>query len=424
VRDILVTLIVFGSLPWVLRSPVNGVLMWVWISVMNPHTQTWGFATAFPFAQIVALTTMFSMLLTREPRRLPWTPLTQVMLAFTAWMCVTLPFSMFPELSLDMWWKVMKIMLMSFVCLMLVKSERDIHRLVWVLAISLGYYGIKGGLFTLRSGGGNRVWGPDGTFIGDNNAIALALIMVIPLMVFLRRHTARRWLRHGLAAAMLLCALAALGAYSRGALLAIGAMGLVLWVKSRSKLALGAVMLLAVPLLLTFMPPEWSMRMESIRSYQEDGSAQGRLNAWAMAWNLARDRFFGGGFAIYEGPVFAIYAPDPADLHAAHSIYFQVLGEHGFVGLGLYLLLGVLAWRNAAWIIRHAAPVEALRWAAGLAAMIQTSLAGFAVGGAFLSLAYFDIPYYLVGILVATRVLVERGLTQPQQQPVPAGLPA
>jgi putative inorganic carbon (HCO3(-)) transporter len=424
VRDILVTLIVFGSLPWVLRSPVNGVLMWVWISVMNPHTQTWGFATAFPFAQIVALTTMFSMLLTREPRRLPWTPLTQVMLAFTAWMCVTLPFSMFPELSLDMWWKVMKIMLMSFVCLMLVKSARDIHRLVWVLAISLGYYGIKGGLFTLRSGGGNRVWGPDGTFIGDNNAIALALIMVIPLMVFLRRHTARRWLRHGLAAAMLLCALAALGAYSRGALLAIGAMGLVLWVKSRSKLALGAVMLLAVPLLLTFMPPEWSMRMESIRSYQEDGSAQGRLNAWAMAWNLARDRFFGGGFAIYEGPVFAIYAPDPADLHAAHSIYFQVLGEHGFVGLGLYLLLGVLAWRNAAWIIRHAAPVEALRWAAGLAAMIQTSLAGFAVGGAFLSLAYFDIPYYLVGILVATRVLVERGLTQPQQQPVPAGLPA
>lgn len=31
-RDILVTLIVFGPLPWVLRSPVNGVLMWVWIS--------------------------------------------------------------------------------------------------------------------------------------------------------------------------------------------------------------------------------------------------------------------------------------------------------------------------------------------------------------------------------------------------------
>jgi putative inorganic carbon (HCO3(-)) transporter len=422
VRDILVTLVVFGALPWVLRSPVNGALLWVWISVMNPHTQGWGFATAFPFALVVALVTMASMLITREPRRLPSTHVSRVMLALTAWMCATLPFSMFPELSLEMWWKVMKIMLMSFVCMMLVKSERDIRRLVWVLAISLGYYGVKGGVFTLRSGGGNRVWGPAGTFIGDNNAIALALIMVIPLMVFLRQHSTRRWVRHALAASMLLCALAALGAYSRGALLAIAAMVLVLWLKSRSKMAAAVMLATAAPLLIAFMPPEWGSRMESIRSYQADGSAQGRLNAWGMAWNLARDRFFGGGFAIYEEPVFAIYAPNPADLHAAHSIYFQMLGEHGFVGLALYLLLGLLAWRDAAWIIRHAAPVAELRWAAGLAAMIQTSLTGFAVGGAFLSLAYFDLPYYLVGILVTTRVLVERALAVPAAHA--AGAPA
>ena len=143
------------------------------------------------------------------------------------------------------------------------------------------------------------MWGPDGTFIGDNNALALALIMVIPLMVFLRRTAGARWLRHGLAAAMLLTALAALGAYSRGALLAMAAMAAVLWLKSRSKTAMGALLLLAAPLMLAFMPPEWSKRMESISNYQADASAQGRINAWGMAWNLARDRFFGGGFAIY-----------------------------------------------------------------------------------------------------------------------------
>jgi probable O-glycosylation ligase (exosortase A-associated) len=232
VRDILVTLIVFASLPLVLRSPVNGVLMWVWISVMNPHTLGWGFATSFPFAQVIALTTMFSMLLTREARALPLTPVTATLLAFTVWMCVTLPFSMFFDASLEQWSRVMKIMLMTFVCLMLVKSARDVHRLVWVLAISLGFYGVKGGIFTIRNGGSDRVWGPDNTYIGDNNAIALALIMVIPLMIFLRKHCARRWLRHSLAGAMILCALAALGAYSRGAALAIGAMAAVLWFKS------------------------------------------------------------------------------------------------------------------------------------------------------------------------------------------------
>jgi putative inorganic carbon (HCO3(-)) transporter len=411
-RDILVTLIVLGSLPLILRSPVNGVLMWVWISVMNPHTQGWGFATQFPFAFVIALATLFSMLFTREPRALPWTPITLALLAFVAWMNITLPFSLFVDDSLEQWAKVMKIMLMTFVGIMLVKSHRDIHRLIWVLAISLGYYGIKGGIFTLRNSGGDRVWGPEGTFIGDNNAIALALIMIIPLMYYLQQNTARRWLRHAMMGAMLLSSLAALGSYSRGGFLAIGAMFGFMWFKSRKKAAMGGALLFAAPLLLLFMPSQWTSRMDSINDYQLDASAQGRINAWGMAWNLAKDRLFGGGFEIYEPSVFAMYAANPADVHAAHSIYFQVMGEHGFIGLGLYLLLGVLTWRSAGWIARSTEGNIELRWAGSLATMIQTSMVGFAVGGAFLSLVYFDVPYYLMGAIVTTRLLVEQRLAE------------
>lgn len=409
-RDILVTLIVIASLPLILRSPVNGALMWVWISVMNPHTQGWGFATQFPFAFVIALVTFISILFTTEPRKMPWTPVSLTLLAFVLWMNLTLPFSLAFEASLAQYAKVMKIMLMTFVCMMLIKSRYDIHRLIWVLAVSLGYYGIKGGIFTVRNGGGERVWGPDGTFIGDNNAIALALIMIIPLMYYLHQNTERRVLRYGLVGAMALSALAALGSYSRGGFLAIAAMCAFMWLKSRKKVALGGVLVFAAPLLLLFMPDRWSTRMDSINQYQFDASAQGRLNAWGMAWNLARDRFFGGGFEIYDSHVFASYAANPLDVHAAHSIYFQVLGEHGFVGLGLYLLLGWVTWRSGAWIIRHARNVPELRWAVGLATMIQTSLVGFAIGGAFLSLLYFDVPYYLMGAIIATRVLVERHL--------------
>ncbi|PWF47684.1 putative O-glycosylation ligase, exosortase A system-associated [Massilia glaciei] len=409
-RDILVTLIVLGSLPLILRSPVNGALMWVWISVMNPHTQGWGFATAFPFAMVIALTTLLSLAFTREPRAMPWTPVTLTLLAFVVWMNVTLPFSIFLDDSIRQWQKVMKIMLMTFVCIMLIKSRRDVHRLVWVLAISLGYYGIKGGIFTLRNGGGERVWGPEQTFIGDNNAIALALIMIIPLMFHLRQNSPQRWLRRGLDGAMLLCALAALGSYSRGGLLAIAAMVLYWWLKSGKKAVMGGVLLCAAPLLLLFMPEQWGDRMDSIQNYDMDASAQGRINAWRMAWNLARDRLFGGGFEISDATVFAIYAANPNAVHAAHSIYFQVLGEHGFIGLGLYLLLNWSTWRSASVIIRRAAGHAELDWAASLAAMTQISLVGFAVGGAFLSLLYFDVPYYLMGAIVATRVLVERQL--------------
>ena len=104
--------------------------------------------------------------------------------------------------------------------------------------------------------------------------------------------------------------------------------------------------------------------------------------------------------------------PIRTDLHAAHSIYFQALGEHGFVGLGLYLLLGLMTWRTGSWIIRNTAKQPEYRWAANLATMIQVSLIGFSVGGTFLSLLYFDVPYYLMAAMVVTRVLVEKELKE------------
>ncbi|MBV6321866.1 putative O-glycosylation ligase, exosortase A system-associated [Duganella violaceipulchra] len=405
-RDILITLIVFGSLPLILRNPVNGVLMWVWISVMNPHTQSWGFAATFPFAFIVAVTTLFSVAISRLAKTLPVSGVTFTLIALVLWMNVTTLFAMFPAFAYVQWSKVMKIMLMSLVTMMVIRHRDDIQRLLWVLVMSLGFYGVKGGLFTLRTGGGERVWGPEGTFIGDNNEIALALIMTIPLMRYLQLRSDKRWLRHGLGAMMLLSAMAALGSYSRGGLLAIAAMIMMMWLKSRHKFAAGILIALLAPLALLFMPERWTERMDSIGAYQQDESAMGRINAWYMAWNLAKDRFFGGGFEIAEPATFFLYAPNPHDVHAAHSIYFQALGEHGFVGLALYLLLLGLTWRSAAWIVRHSRDQPELEWAQQLATMVQASLVGFAVGGAFLSLLYFDVPYYLMGIIVATRALV------------------
>jgi len=405
-RDIVVFLLVFGGLPYVLKRPVYGALMWVWISVMNPHTQGWGYATTFPFAYVIALATLVSLLKSREKNSFPMTPVSLALVAFVIWMNMTTPFAMFPNGAWNQYTKVMKIMLMTFVLMMVLHKREDVQRLIWVLVISLGFYGVKGGIFTIRSGGNDRVWGPVGTFIGDNNALALALIMTIPLMYYLMHDLKKRWMRHAMLAAMALSCLAALGSYSRGGLLAIVAMLLFMWIKSRHKLAGGALLVLLVPLALLFMPEQWGARMDTIGQYQADQSAMGRINAWYMAWNLAKDRFMGGGFAIYEPLPFALYAPDPKDVHAAHSIYFQALAEHGFVGLFIYLLLGWFTWRSAAVIVRRCRGHAELDWASRLAAMIQASLIGFAVGGAFLSLLYWDVPYYLMAAVIAARAHV------------------
>ena len=79
--------------------------------------------------------------------------------------------------------------------------------------------------------------------------------------------------------------------------------------------------------------------MDTIATYDQDSSAMGRINAWWMAWNLASSQFVCGGYEIYNPTIFSMYAPNPFDVHAAHSIYFQILGEQGFIGLFLYLSL-------------------------------------------------------------------------------------
>jgi probable O-glycosylation ligase (exosortase A-associated) len=127
-----------------------------------------------------------------------------------------------------------------------------------------------------------------------------------------------------------------------------------------------------------------------------------------MAFNLAKDRPLGGGFDSFQPMMFAMYAPDPDNVHDSHSIYFEVLGEHGFIGLGLFLVLGLMTWRTASEVIRRARDDPGRRWAADLAAMVQVSLVGYASAGAFLGLAYFDFYYTLIAVVVLCKIVISR----------------
>jgi probable O-glycosylation ligase (exosortase A-associated) len=209
-----------------------------------------------------------------------------------------------------------------------------------------------------------------------------------------------------LAVAMVLCAAATVGSQSRGALVGLVAMGTFLWLKSRNKVFTAALGVVAIGLVLSVMPQQWYDRMSTIQTYGQDQSAMGRINAWKMAFNMAKDRPLGGGLESFQDYSFALYAPNPDDVHASHSIYFEVLGEHGFVGLGLFLMLGLMAWRTASWVIGRARRDREKRWAADLAAMVQVSFVGYASAGAFLGLAYFDYYYTLVALVILCKTVL------------------
>jgi probable O-glycosylation ligase (exosortase A-associated) len=333
------------------------------------------------------------------------------------WITVTTIFALNPENAVPMWIRVIKIFVMTFVLMLLLNTKRHVDLLVGIIVGSIAFYGIKGGIFTILTGGGSMVYGPEDSVMAGNNSLGVANVMIIPLLAHFYQQSRTRWVRWGLLGAILLCTTATLGSYSRGAILALGAMGTVLWLRSSHKVVTLVLALATVVILVPLMPERWDQRMRTIEAYEQDGSAMGRINAWQTSWNLARDRFMAGGFEYPTADVVAKYSPVPVKTApraaggvvegpVAHSIYFQVLGEHGFLGLALFLAFWILVWRDCAWTRTQARDLPELRWAYSLMSMVQASLIGYAVGGAFLNLAFWDMPYYIYAVVIVTRYVV------------------
>jgi putative inorganic carbon (hco3(-)) transporter len=404
VRDYLIIAIVAVCALLALRRPWVGVMLWTWLSLMNPHRMSWGPAYDAPLAAIAAAATLIGLVFTRE-RDSPMKGTPAVWLAaFVVWVTLSWQFGYSPDADHPQWDKVMKIMLMVFVGLALLRTKQHILALVWVAAGSLALLGIKGGAFTIANGGNYRVWGPPGSFIHDNNEFALALVMTIPLLRFLQLQLRSTWGRHAMTLAMLLCAAAAIGTHSRGALVAIAAMSTMLWWRGRSRFVGGIVIVGAAFALISFMPESWTARMTTMQAgYEDDRSALGRISAWWNAYGIAKDHIFGVGFNAARPELFARYSPYPDAVHAAHSIYFQIMGNHGFIGLAIFLAVFVGTYFAASRLRREAAAHAEAAWCEHLGTMCQISLVGYAVGGAFLSLSYFDLPYNILMMVVLAR---------------------
>lgn len=410
-RDIILTVIIVGSLPVILRRPFFGVLVWSWLSYMNPHRLVWGFAYGQPFAQLVAIVTIVGIVFSSEKKKIPWSPTLTIWILLVGWTCVTSFFAIDFSRSQYEFELFLKIQFMTLLTLMLINTRERLVMLVWVIVASLGFYGLKGGVFTILSGGKYQVLGPEQSFIEGNNELSFALIMTLPLMQFLRLNTGNKWVRLGLLGGIGLFAFAIVGSQSRGAFLAAGAMAFFLFVRSRRKFLMGIGIVIAMIAVLTFMPTEWFDRMATIQEYERDGSAMGRINAWRFAVNLALDRpLVGGGFDTFTRPLFFQYAPDPLDFHDSHSIYFEVLAEHGFVGLALFLGLGAMVLRQGNRVVKLCRDRQDLLWADNLARMAQVSMVGYAVGGAFLGRAYFDLYYHVLAIILITQEIVRKRL--------------
>ena len=407
-RDIVITLMVFGTLPYILRSPWYGVLAWSWLSYMNPHRLAWGFAYSMPFAQIVAIVLLVSMVISTEKKVLPPNRMVIIWMVFLAWMSFSSWQAIYPDLAAETLEKILKIQLITFVTMLLMKDFLRVNQLIWVIVFSIGFYSVKGGIFTFMTGGAYHVFGPDGSDIMENNALAVATLMIIPLMVYLRKYPPQPWVKVIMPYCIFFSLASVIGSQSRGAVLAILAVGGFYWLKSKRKAFTAFLFVLLTLLALVFMPQEWRDRVNSISEYKQDSSSMGRIRAWEYSIAIANNRLTGGGFQSWSLENYNRYGIWTERAFVAHSIYFSVLNDGGWPGLILFLLILYLMWRQMDGVIKATERDPDRGDFNLLARMLQISLVAFMAGGAFLSLSYFDLAWHLMTISIALTVLTRQ----------------
>jgi len=311
---------------------------------------------------------------------------------------------------------------MTFVAMLLVNSRQRFRQLVLVMALSLGVRAVWAGIWGVANGGEFRVYGPHGSFLEDNNDFALGLNMALPLQFYLIPGETRRWARWCLWLCFLGGILCVVLSYSRGGLLGLVVVLFLITMGSRHRIVATAMLATAALLILSFAPHQWTDRMDKMAHGEVDGSGQQRLIAWRTGWNLAMDYpITGGGLDAYPDViVFRHYQPEQMpggrESEGPHSIYFQVLGELGFVGLALFLMLMGSCFLSLQALRRQAKKQSASHWVIPYTRMFQASLAAFAVSGAFLGRAYFDLWFEIVACIVVVQLLYRKELRDERSQ--------
>jgi probable O-glycosylation ligase (exosortase A-associated) len=407
--DLVLLAVVILSLPLCVARPWIGVLEYTWLSCMNPHRLVGGVVFDAPLVRMVAVATLVGWLFTRaryplpRHRELALVAALSVLFTFTTWLI-----AIEPEHARQRWGEMVKIVVMSGVALTLMQDRGKLRLWLLVIALSFGFLGVTGGLFGLRTLFAQRLFGPPESIVSDNNALGFTFTMILPLLAFLHLDEARGWLRHALLGCFALTIMALFATYSRGSFvgfaIVLPAILALVRLKDVSLLVAGAAACAVVYL----APAQWFERMETIRpsAYRKDSSGSERMNSWYVAWRLGLDYpLSGAGFRPFSPDVYERYIPGYRDFHDAHNHFLQMLAEHGFSGLLLFLaLLLSVQWRLLKTVWRNRGDPRRA-WIVHYGEMMLVSFLAFIVGGIFINQPYAELLYQLIAAALALEVL-------------------
>ena len=411
------------------QRPFIALGMWIWTALFFPNAWLYGIASGIRYNLIFTGVTIFAYLLLKNKPKVRFGPLGGLILLFFLWtVASTAMTDGVPEVSWEIWSRFAKVILLFVFVVLIVEKKLHIDFFLWCVVLSVGFFAGLEALKFIATGGGHKIQGFTGHVLGDRNELALAFVITLPICYYLLRQYGpqSRLMRLGLFGLMGLVVAAIIGTQSRGGFIALAVLAGYFFVKSERKIVLAIVGIALAGILSQFVSAEWTSRMDTIGTASTDDSFMGRVVAWKLSFIMAMHHpFFGGGFKALENfPVwqrlsqeFFSYPffytgtalPDEARARAAHSVYFQVMGDHGFLGLGIYLAFVARAFLGARAVALRATAHLELAWIGTLATMLQLCIFAFCVGGAALSFAYFDLMFAIFGLVLVLEMRILPG---------------
>ncbi len=408
-RSVFIAALILSWMPVIFFKPHIGVLVWSWISHMNPHKNVFGFAYDFPFLDLAAVCTFFGMLLARENRVPPGHPVLIALVAYYLWTVVTTLIGHNPNQSLGDFVNVSKMVAFAVLAMIIMQSPRRLDWYVMVMVGSLAFVTVAGAIFVVVTGGAARVQGAGG-MIDDNNKLAMALAMVTPLMFYYFYHPPFRWVKWPAFLGALSFIISGIGTQSRGGLVAMAAGVVMVIAFSRKRLLFSAFAVPVVVLAINFAPDAWTARFSTTSDATTDESFVSRVVMWKFAHSLAKDYpIQGGGYDVFfNRRAQGLYMPLGHRAFEAHSVYYEVLGYHGYVGLFLFMTTVFGAFFIAGSQARRFEDYTETRHLATLCRMLQASMVAYCVGGLTIHLSQFDLIFNQLAIVVLAGVVGDK----------------
>lgn len=423
--DLFLTAFVFALFAAGLRKPFIWVLAYVYIDVLAPQKISWFLLQKLPIS-LMAFGLAFLGWAYADAKNGSRFTFRQTLIAVLLVYCgVTTLSADFPVDALAKWDWVWKALVFAIFLPLTLRTRLRIEATALVMVLTAGAIIIPAGIKTLASGGG---YGSLHLLVNDNGGLyegsilSTVAIAIIPLALWLARHGTLfkpdwrvKLFAGGLCFA---CALIPVGTEARTGLVCLAiliAMSLRDVKRRFLYIALiGAAGLLAVP----FLPASFTQRMETIGDHKADQSASTRLAVWQWTIAFAKDHPLGGGFDAYRQNHLSIEIVDTAasgnttaietttvvdQARAYHSAYFEMLGEQGYPGLALWLLLHILGvWQMERIYRRHRHDLDSnAAWTAPLALALQRSQIVYLVGSGFVGIAFQPFCYMIVALQCA-----------------------